>query len=112
MTFWTTTRSPPFQQSALTPTLARWVNVEIEEVELDRFAVLKTGFPFWVGGSLFQDACLRRLLEGLLIYSVLLQHVEEEYPLSRIPSEVRYYSSILIKEVENKVGLRSAALGV
>lgn len=52
----------------------------------------------------FQDACLRRLLEGLQIYSVLLKHVEEQYPLSRIPSEVRYYSSILIKEVENKVG--------
>lgn len=48
---------------------------------------------------------MRRLLEGLLIYSVLLRHVEEEYPLSRIPLEVRYYSNILIKEAENKVGL-------
>lgn len=61
-------------------------------------------FLLWV--DLFsQDACLRRLLEGLLVYSVLLKHVEQEYPLSRIPSEVRYYSNVLIKEVENKVGL-------
>lgn len=52
-----------------------------------------------------QDACLRRLLEGLLIYSALLKHVEEECPSSTIPSEVRYYSNILIKELENKVGL-------
>lgn len=104
MTFWATTRSPPCQQSALTPTLARWVNVEPGEVDLDRFRFLKRDFS----GS--QDACLGRLLEGLLIYSVLLKHVEEEYPLSRIPSEVRYYSSILIKELENKVGRRSAAL--
>lgn len=61
-----------------------------------------------MGFSFFppQESCLRRLLEGLLIYSVLLKHVEEEYPLSRIPAEVRYYSSILIKEVENKVGRR------
>lgn len=76
----------------------------IERGGLREVSVLKI---FFGGVGLFsQDACLRRLLEGLLIYSVLLKHVEEEYPLSRIPSEVRYYSNILIKEVENKVSLR------
>lgn len=52
-----------------------------------------------------QEDCLRRLFEGLLIYSVLLKHVEKECPQSTIPAEVKYYSSILIREVERKVGL-------
>lgn len=74
-------------------------------MDLDGFQSLT---PDFFGGLVLflQDACLRRLLEGLLIYSVLLKRVEEEFPSSSILSEVRFYSNILIKELENKVGLR------
>uniref|UniRef100_H3CA23 Interleukin-6 n=1 Tax=Tetraodon nigroviridis TaxID=99883 RepID=H3CA23_TETNG len=74
---------------------------EVKYEFLDRYKIpsLPAKCPY---SNFGQDACLRRLLEGLLVYSVLLKHVEQEYPLSRI-SEVRYYSNVLIKEVENKV---------
>lgn len=53
--------------------------------------------------SSLQEACLHRLLQGLLIYTVLLKRVETEFPSSTIPSEARYYSGLLIREIEKKV---------
>lgn len=53
--------------------------------------------------SPLQEACLHRLLQGLLVYTVLLKRVETECPSSTIPSEARYYSGLLIREIEKKV---------
>lgn len=50
------------------------------------------------------------MLQGLVIYTFLLKRVEKEYPSSTIPSEARYYSGLLIREVEKKVGLRCCIL--
>ncbi|XP_056877442.1 interleukin-6 [Takifugu flavidus] len=75
---------------------------EVKYDFLDRYKIpsLPAKCPY---SNFGKDACLRRLLEGLLIYSVLLKRVEEEFPSSSILSEVRFYSNILIKELENKV---------
>lgn len=60
--------------------------------------------------SSLQEACLHRLLQGLIIYTFLLKRVEEECPSSMIPVEARYFSGVLIREVEKKVGLRCCTL--
>ncbi len=58
--------------------------------------------------SSLQEACLRRLAQGLLIYTVLLKHVEKEYPSSLVPSEatqIRNSLGNLIDIIKKRVGL-------
>ncbi|XP_029298337.1 interleukin-6-like [Cottoperca gobio] len=50
-----------------------------------------------------KEACLRRMVHGLLIYKVLLKHVEKEYPSSLICSEAKYYSNLLINLTKEKM---------
>ncbi|KAM3596849.1 uncharacterized protein V6R79_021664 [Siganus canaliculatus] len=50
-----------------------------------------------------KETCLHRLAQGLLTYSVLLRHVEREYPHSFILSETRHYSSILVRLIKQKM---------
>lgn len=53
-----------------------------------------------------QEACLRSLAEGLLTYSVLLKHVEREYPSNTVPSRLRNHFSRLISLIKQQVGLK------
>lgn len=57
-----------------------------------------------------QDACLHRMLQGLIIYSFLLKRVEKEFPGSIIPSEATFYCKVLMGEIQKKVGMISSPL--
>uniref|UniRef100_A0A8C3AUR1 Interleukin-6 n=1 Tax=Cyclopterus lumpus TaxID=8103 RepID=A0A8C3AUR1_CYCLU len=50
-----------------------------------------------------KEACLHRLAHGLRIYTVLLKHVEKEYPGNLICSVVKYYSDLLINLSKDKM---------
>ncbi|XP_041811773.1 interleukin-6 [Chelmon rostratus] len=50
-----------------------------------------------------KEACFHRLVEGLLTFTALLQHVQKEYPSSTIPSDIRHYSSIVIGLIQQKM---------
>ncbi|XP_062414625.1 interleukin-6-like [Pungitius pungitius] len=50
-----------------------------------------------------EEACLHRIAHGLLIYTVLLKHVEKEYPGSLIGSLAKYYSGLLINLCKEKM---------
>lgn len=43
------------------------------------------------------------MAHGLLVYTVLLKHVEKEYPGSLICSLAKYYSGLLINLCKEKV---------
>ncbi|XP_068432134.1 interleukin-6 [Clinocottus analis] len=50
-----------------------------------------------------KEACLHRLAHGLLVYTVLLKHVEKEYPGNLICSVAKYYSGLLINLSKDKM---------
>ncbi|XP_032391521.1 interleukin-6 [Etheostoma spectabile] len=50
-----------------------------------------------------KEACLHRMVHGLLVYTVLLKFVEKENPGNSICSEVRYYSGLLINLIKGKM---------
>ncbi|KAA8585951.1 hypothetical protein FQN60_007520 [Etheostoma spectabile] len=50
-----------------------------------------------------EEACLHRMVHGLLVYTVLLKFVEKENPGNSICSEVRYYSGLLINLIKGKM---------
>ncbi|XP_040045053.2 interleukin-6 [Gasterosteus aculeatus] len=50
-----------------------------------------------------KEACLHRMAHGLLVYTVLLKHVEKEYPGSLICSLAKYYSGLLINLCKEKM---------
>ncbi|TNN28895.1 Interleukin-6 [Liparis tanakae] len=50
-----------------------------------------------------EEACLHRLAHGLYIYTVLLKHVEKEYPGNVICSVVKCYSGLLINLIKHKM---------
>ncbi|KAM9776936.1 interleukin-6-like isoform X1 [Syngnathus typhle] len=51
-----------------------------------------------------KEACLHRLAQGLSTYIILLKHVEKEYPGSKILSEAKHYSVLLLYNIKQKVG--------
>lgn len=53
--------------------------------------------------SINMEGCLRRLVRGLLVYQVLLRHVEKEYPLSEVLPNARFFSSLLISATRQKM---------
>ncbi|XP_029976940.1 interleukin-6-like [Salarias fasciatus] len=50
-----------------------------------------------------REACYHRLAKGLQVYTVLLRHVEREYPNNLILSAARLYSSVLIQGIKEKM---------
>ncbi|XP_037120324.1 interleukin-6-like [Syngnathus acus] len=50
-----------------------------------------------------KEACLHRLAQGLSTYMILLKHVEKEYPGSRILSEAKHYSELLLYNIKQKM---------
>ncbi|KAM9385704.1 interleukin-6-like [Pholidichthys leucotaenia] len=50
-----------------------------------------------------KEACLQRLAEGLLKYSVLLKHVEREYPSSTILSGMKVNIEPMIKLIKERM---------
>ncbi|XP_074469590.1 interleukin-6-like [Sebastes fasciatus] len=75
---------------------------EVEYIFLEHYRIssLPAGCPL---SNFSKEACLHRLAQGLLVYTVLLKHVEKEYPSSSIRSQARYYSSILINLIKEKM---------
>uniref|UniRef100_A0A3P8TBZ1 Interleukin-6 n=1 Tax=Amphiprion percula TaxID=161767 RepID=A0A3P8TBZ1_AMPPE len=61
-------------------------------------------FPSRCPSSNFsKEACLQRLAQGLLTYTVLLKHVEMEYPDSPIIAAVRLYSGAIVTAIKEKM---------
>lgn len=52
-----------------------------------------------------QEACLQRLAQGLLVYSVLLKQVEKEYPDNSILRELKPGIPLLVAQIKETVGL-------
>ncbi|XP_061123090.1 interleukin-6-like isoform X2 [Syngnathus typhle] len=50
-----------------------------------------------------KEACLHRLAQGLSTYIILLKHVEKEYPGSKILSEAKHYSELLLYNIKQKM---------
>ncbi|KAK5855196.1 hypothetical protein PBY51_005324 [Eleginops maclovinus] len=50
-----------------------------------------------------KEDCLKRLVQGVQIYTVLLRHVEKEYPNSLICAEVKSNSGRLINVIKHKM---------
>ncbi|XP_061123088.1 interleukin-6-like isoform X2 [Syngnathus typhle] len=50
-----------------------------------------------------KEACLHRLAQGLSTYIILLKHVEKEYPGSKILSEAKHYSELLLYNIRQKM---------
>ncbi|KAM3858426.1 interleukin-6 [Diretmus argenteus] len=50
-----------------------------------------------------KEACLRRLVQGLLKFSVLLKHVEKEYPTNSFLPEVKSNSGSLVTLIKEKM---------
>ncbi|KAM9776937.1 interleukin-6-like isoform X2 [Syngnathus typhle] len=50
-----------------------------------------------------KEACLHRLAQGLSTYIILLKHVEKEYPGSKILSEAKHYSVLLLYNIKQKM---------
>ncbi|XP_076611552.1 interleukin-6-like [Chaetodon auriga] len=50
-----------------------------------------------------KEDCLHRLVDGLLTFTALLQHVEKVYPSSTFPSDIRHYSSVVIGLIRQKM---------
>ncbi|XP_042362890.1 interleukin-6-like [Plectropomus leopardus] len=75
---------------------------EVKYHFLDHYKI--SSLPAYCPPSNFsKEACLHRFVSGLLTYSVLLMHVEKEYPGSLICSEVRRFSVILINQIKEKM---------
>ncbi|XP_051811544.1 interleukin-6-like [Acanthochromis polyacanthus] len=65
-------------------------------------------FPSRCPSSNFsKEACLQRLAQGLLTFTVLLKNVETEYPDSPIIAAVRLYSGAIVTAIKEKVCLTS-----
>ncbi|KAF0024745.1 hypothetical protein F2P81_023547 [Scophthalmus maximus] len=70
---------------------------------------LLSASPVWdliigaTAGHQKEEACLRRLAEGLHTYMVLLEHVEREYPGSSILLHAKYYSRQLVDLIKKKM---------
>ncbi|XP_072226185.1 interleukin-6 [Leuresthes tenuis] len=63
-----------------------------------------SSFPAECPDSNFsKDACLQRLVQGLLVYRVLLKHVEREYPNSPILQMVNPSICLLIPQIRKKM---------
>ncbi|KAM4539912.1 interleukin-6 [Odontesthes bonariensis] len=63
-----------------------------------------SSFPAECPDSNFsKDACLQRLVRGLLVYTVLLKHVEREYPNSPILQRVNPSIRLLIPLIRKRV---------
>uniref|UniRef100_A0A8C6SIF7 Interleukin-6 n=1 Tax=Neogobius melanostomus TaxID=47308 RepID=A0A8C6SIF7_9GOBI len=58
--------------------------------------------------SINMEGCLRRLAQGLLVYQVLLRHVEQEYPLSKVLPNAKHFSGPLITATKEKPGGHTA----
>ncbi|KAM6903822.1 interleukin-6-like [Lycodopsis pacificus] len=65
-----------------------------------RVSSLPAGCPH---SNFSKEACLHRLAQGLLIYTVILKHVEKEYPSSSICSVAKYYSGLLVNLCKEKM---------
>ncbi|KAM9811593.1 interleukin-6-like [Syngnathus typhle] len=50
-----------------------------------------------------KEACLHRLAQGLSTYIILLKHVEKEYLGSKILSEAKHYSELLLYNIKQKM---------
>ncbi|KAK7898681.1 hypothetical protein WMY93_019534 [Mugilogobius chulae] len=74
----------------------------IEYLHLDNFNMVS--FPEDCRNtSLNMEGCLRRLVRGLLVYQVLLKHVEREYPRSEVLPNIKYSCSLLISATRQKM---------
>uniref|UniRef100_A0A3B4BKS2 Interleukin-6 n=2 Tax=Periophthalmus magnuspinnatus TaxID=409849 RepID=A0A3B4BKS2_9GOBI len=74
----------------------------IEYLHLDNFNIVS--FPEDCRNtSINMEGCLRRLVRGLLVYQVLLKHVEREYPNSQVLPNIKYFSSLLISATRQKM---------
>ncbi|XP_076006166.1 interleukin-6-like [Genypterus blacodes] len=53
--------------------------------------------------NLSKESCLQRLVFGLVKYTVLLRHAEAVYPSSSVPSETKFYISLLSSLIREKL---------
>ncbi|XP_037549600.1 interleukin-6-like [Nematolebias whitei] len=64
----------------------------------------RPSFPVKCPDSNFtKEACLQRLAEGLLNYTVLLKHVEKEYPNCSMLAEIEASVPLLITQIKAKM---------
>uniref|UniRef100_A0A3Q1G0Y7 Interleukin-6 n=1 Tax=Acanthochromis polyacanthus TaxID=80966 RepID=A0A3Q1G0Y7_9TELE len=70
-------------------------------------------FPSRCPSSNFsKEACLQRLAQGLLTFTVLLKNVETEYPDSPIIAAVRLYSGAIVTAIKEKMKHRERVLAL
>ncbi|XP_049459106.1 interleukin-6-like [Epinephelus fuscoguttatus] len=74
--------------------------VKYHFLEHYKISSLPAGCP---SSNFSKESCLHRLVQGVLKYTVLLKHVEKEYPGSLICSEVRYYGGLLVSLTKGKM---------
>ncbi|CAL1584538.1 unnamed protein product [Knipowitschia caucasica] len=53
--------------------------------------------------SINMEGCLKRLVRGLLVFQVLLKHVEREYPKSEILPKLKYFCRLLTSAAGQKM---------
>ncbi|XP_077363769.1 LOW QUALITY PROTEIN: interleukin-6 [Festucalex cinctus] len=75
-------------------------NVEFHLLEDYKVPQLPPNCP---NSNFSKEACLHRLAQGLSIYTSLLKHVEKDYPDSRILSEAKQYTAILLWNIKQKM---------
>ncbi|KAJ0055027.1 hypothetical protein NL108_008749, partial [Boleophthalmus pectinirostris] len=74
----------------------------IEYLHLDNFNIVS--FPEDCRNtSINMEGCLKRLVRGLIVYQVLLKHVEREYPESEGLPNIKYFCNLLISAARQKM---------